>query len=64
MTKDELKKLRRGINDIKATLGKAIKRLEDGRYESAVEEITGAIAELQRLESELRDIIEIQRYEK
>ncbi|HFZ9214416.1 TPA: hypothetical protein ACIPE5_002088 [Salmonella enterica subsp. diarizonae serovar 61:r:-] len=64
MTKDELKKLRRGINDIKATLGKAIKRLEDGRYESAAEEITGATAELQRLGSELRDTIEIQRYEK
>lgn len=64
MTKDELKKLRRGINDIKATLGKAIKRLEDGRYEAAVEEITGATAELRRLGNELRDTIEIQRYEK
>lgn len=64
MTKDELKKLRRGINDTKTTLGKAIKRLEDGRYESAAEEITGAVAELQRLKGELLDIIEIQRYEK
>lgn len=64
MTKDELKKLRKGINDTKATLVKAIKRLEDGRYESAVGEITVAVAELQRMESELRDIIEIHRYEK
>ncbi|HGG3148412.1 TPA: 3'-5' exoribonuclease, partial [Salmonella enterica subsp. salamae] len=37
---------------------------KEGRYESASEEITGAVAELQRLESELRDIIEIHRYEK
>lgn len=64
MTKDELKKLRKGINDTKATLGKAVKRLEDGRYESAVEGITEATAELQRLKGELGDIIEIHRYEK
>ncbi|EAS0614496.1 hypothetical protein E8Q24_19435 [Salmonella enterica] len=64
MTKDELKKLRKGINDTKATLGKAIKRLEDGRYELALGEITGAAAELQRLKGEIHDIIEIHRYEK
>ncbi|EDV5021653.1 hypothetical protein ID80_002163 [Salmonella enterica subsp. enterica serovar Ball] len=64
MTKDELKKLRRGVNDTKAVLGKVIKRLEEGRYESAADEITGAADELQRLKDELRDIIEIHRYEK
>lgn len=64
MQKEELKKLRKGINDTKATLVKAIKRLEDGRYESAAGEITVAVAELRRLKGELRDIIEIHRYEK
>lgn len=64
MTKDELKKLRREINDTKTMLGETIKRLEDGRYESAVEKVTRAVAELQRLKGELRDIIEIHRYEK
>ncbi|MCB2249438.1 hypothetical protein KTQ81_21705 [Salmonella enterica subsp. diarizonae] len=64
MQKEELKKLRREINDTKTMLGEAIKRLEDGRYESAVEKVTWAVAELQRLKGELRDIIEIHRYEK
>ncbi|EEH4116398.1 hypothetical protein G7563_002186 [Salmonella enterica subsp. enterica] len=64
MQKEELKKLRRGINDTKTMLGEAIKRLEDGRYESAVEKVTRAVAELQRMKGEIRDIIEIQRYEK
>ncbi|EGF6519736.1 hypothetical protein IC066_000459 [Salmonella enterica] len=64
MQKEELKKFRRGINDTKTMLGEAIKRLEDGRYESAVDKVTWAAAELQRLKDELRDIIEIHRYEK
>ncbi|EGG3068492.1 hypothetical protein MOR33_002738 [Salmonella enterica] len=64
MTKDELKKLRRGVNDTKAVLGKVIKRLEEGRYESAAEEITRAAAELQQLKGGFHDIIEIHRYEK
>ncbi|EBG1930578.1 hypothetical protein FH551_23875 [Salmonella enterica] len=64
MQKEELKKFRRGINDTKTMLGEAIKRLEDGRYESAVEKVTWAVTELQRLKGELRDIIEIHRYEK
>lgn len=64
MTKGELKKLRRGINDTKTMLGEAIKRLEDGRYESAVDKVTWAAAVLRRLKGEIRDIIEIHRYEK
>lgn len=64
MQKEELKKIRKGINDTRVTLGKVTKRLEDGRYESAAGEIAVSVAALQRMEGELRDIIEIQRYEK
>ncbi|EJQ7405381.1 hypothetical protein OD098_003553 [Salmonella enterica] len=64
MHKNNLKKFRKGINDTREQLRLVTKRLEDGRYEKAEELIAEIIASLQKTRDELRDVIEIQRYEK
>lgn len=58
MKKDELKYFRKGIKDVQRMLTVAAKRLSDGRYEAAVEFMTGEAAMLQKLATELRSVIE------
>lgn len=58
MKKDELKYFRKGIKDVQRMLTVAAKRLNDGRYEAAVEFMMGEAALLQKLATELRSVIE------
>lgn len=58
MKKDELKHFRKGIKDVQRVLTVAAKRLNDGRYEAAVEFMMGEAALLQKLATELRSVIE------
>ncbi|EJF1946155.1 hypothetical protein M8A54_000364 [Salmonella enterica] len=58
MKKDELKHFRKGIKDVQRMLTVAAKRLNDGRYEAAVEFMNGEAMMLQKLSHELRDSVE------
>lgn len=58
MKKEEIKRYRKEINHVKRILGIASKRLDEGRYNAAVEFISGEAAMLQKLVSQLNEFIE------